>query len=45
MTIKNQKEILLSALDSVSDSPAFEANELLTFVTGLNKSSLLLKQS
>lgn len=45
MTIKNQKEILVAALDSVSDSPAFEANELLTFVTGLNKSSLLLKQS
>ncbi len=45
MTIKNQKEILVSELEGVSDSPAFEANELLSFVTGLNKSSLLLKQS
>ena len=45
MTIKNQKEILVLELEGVSDSPAFEANELLSFVTGLNKSSLLLKQS
>jgi len=44
MTIKNQKEILISKLSKVSDSPAFEANELLAFATGCDKATLALKQ-
>lgn len=35
----------MSALAGVSDSPAFEANELLAFATGLDRGSLVLKQS
>ena len=45
MTLKEQKEIIISELGHISDSPAFEANELIVFATDLDRSGILYKQN
>lgn len=45
MTVKEQKELLISELELVSDSPAFEAAEIIVFATDLDRSGILYKQN
>jgi len=45
MTVKEQKEILISELELVSDSPALEASEIIIFATDLDRSGMLYKQN
>lgn len=45
MTIKEQKEKIITELELLSDSPAFEANELIVFATDLDRSGILYKQN
>ncbi|MBO5232278.1 MAG: peptide chain release factor N(5)-glutamine methyltransferase [Clostridia bacterium] len=45
MTVKEQKELLISELSLVSDSPAFEAAEIIIFATDLDRSAILYKQN
>lgn len=45
MTVKEQKEKLVSALETISDAPLLEATELIIFATGLDRTSLLYKQN
>lgn len=45
MTVKEQKEKLIGELELISDSPAFEATEILIFATDLTRSSILYNQS
>jgi release factor glutamine methyltransferase len=44
MTIKEQKEKLISELSLISDSPALEANEIIIYATNLDRSGILYKQ-
>ena len=45
MTIKEQKEKIITELELLSNSPAFEANELIVFATDLDRSGILYKQN
>lgn len=45
MTYKERKERLIRALETVSDSPAFEATELLLAATGTDRSKWLYNQN
>ena len=45
MTIKEQKEKIIAELETISDSPAFEANEIIIFATDLDRSGILYKQN
>ena len=45
MTIKEQKELNITELQSISDSPTLEANELIVFATNLDRSGILYKQN
>lgn len=45
MTIKEQKEKIITELELLSDSPAFEANEIIVFATDLDRSGILYKQN
>lgn len=45
MTIKEQKEKIIAELGTISDSPAFEANEIIIFATDLDRSGILYKQN
>ena len=45
MTIKEQKEKIIAELEAISDSPAFEANEIIVFATDLDRSGILYKQN
>lgn len=45
MTIKEQKEKLIEALEPISDSPALEATELIIFATDLDRTGVLYKQN
>ena len=45
MTIKEQKEKIISELEAISDSPAFEANEILIYATDLDRAAILYKQN
>lgn len=45
MTIKEQKEKIINELEAISDSPVFEANEIIIFATNLGRSEILYKQN
>ena len=45
MTIKEQKEKIIAELETICDSPAFEANEIIIFATDLDRSGILYKQN
>ena len=45
MTIKEQKEKIITELETISDSPAFEANEIIVFATDLDRSGILYRQN
>ena len=45
MTVKEQKEIIVSELELISDSPVFEATEIIIFATDLDRSGILYKQN
>ncbi len=45
MTIKEQKEKIITELELLSDFPALEANELIVFATDLDRSGILYKQN
>lgn len=45
MTIKEQKAKIIAELEAISDSPAFEANEIIIFATDLDRSGILYKQN
>lgn len=45
MTIKEQKELIISELELISDSPAFEATEIIIFATDLDRTGILYKQN
>ncbi len=45
MTVKEKKEYLIRELETVSDSPLFEATELLIDATGLERGRFLYEQS
>ena len=45
MTIKKQREKILSELELISDSPMLEANELIIYATGLDRSGILYNQN
>lgn len=44
MTYKERKERLICELETVSDSPAFEATELMLYATGIDRSQWLYNQ-
>ena len=45
MTIKEQKEIIITELQSISESPILEATELIIFATDLDRSKILYSQN
>lgn len=45
MTLKERKELLITELEAISDSPAFEANEIIIFATNSDRSGILYKQN
>lgn len=45
MTVKEQKNLIISELELISDSPVLEATEIIIFATDLDRSSILYKQN